>query len=335
MKVQVFRFGIDTIRFNFKSDFRSPIFDSFFLGLSENSNQKFGVLFMGYEFTVTCAIQSNMMSLYFEFEGDGVFCLTKIIDGGIVRSISYVATFYGAFFYIDALDQFLLKFMKQYKSSLSLSRLDLCLDVNVSTSTLWKSHKSQFRKKQRIENGNHLETFYLGAKKGNKKHFIRVYDKKLDSQKKGKFHLFMNYMEEEVVTRVEVQVNIKSLEAMKVSLHKVIEYEKARLVNEKEGQKFLQSVFASCCINTRSTCFPILKSIDVAKVERIVTAIDTTKRKPTDQIEKVPYIRDFLSRARRIQEMKFDPIELIKAHLEPFQEQVRTPSPSTQCDYGS
>lgn len=317
MEVRVFRNGIDTIRFNLDDTFQSPIFDSMFRGFSLNSNQKFGVQFMGHEFSVLSRIQSNMQTLYFEYAGDSVFCISKMLDGGIVRGISHVVTFYGALFYIPDLDQFLSGFISHYLPRLSLSRLDLYLDVNIPVGALWKHHVTQFQKKYRIEKSGKLETFYLGSKSNNKKHFIRVYDKKLDSQKKGKFHLFFEYLKEEIVTRIEVQLHVKSLQTMQITPAVILDYENRRLAHSLEAEHRLHSVFASCCIKKSGTLFPQLRSLDLAKVENIQTATYTGRVEDMALLDQVPYLKDFKTRAERIRQMHIDPLAFLQRSLPP------------------
>jgi len=323
MKPQVFRFGIDTIRLNIDEDCDSPVLSQMFKGLSESSNAKYGIYFLEYEFDVIeTYVQKNNAMIIFAYCGDPVFSIKKIFVGGVIKDISYQITVYGACFCIDDLNEFLFKLITRYKNYLSVSRLDLCLDCDVPVEVLWKKHKTQFRKKLPFINGKKIESFYLGAKKGQKKHYICVYDKKLDSKNKGKFHLFFEYLKKPLVTRIEVKMFTKSIKAMRITPQLILDYERARLSRFVFHKNNLHTFFSSCCLNPRSTCFLPLKDIDIAKVPLLITSTYTGKVEDLELINQVPYLKGFITRANRIEQMHIDPIALLQHSLQPPQEQV-------------
>lgn len=325
MKPQVFHFGIDTIRLNIDENCDSPVLEYMFEGLSEGSNAKYGFNFLDFNFDVVeTYIKKNSALIQFAYGGDPIFSVLKIYNGGTIQNMSYQVTFYGACFYINDLDELLSKFIMRYKNHLSVSRLDLCLDCDVPVEKLWKRHKTQFRKKLPWINGEKIETFYLGAKKGNKKHYICVYDKRLDSKQKGKFHLFFEYLKKPLVTRIEVKMFTKTIKTMGITPQLILDYEKARRSDFVFHKNSLHSIFASCCLNPRSTCFLPLKNIDIAKVPLLKTSTLTVKVLDLGLIDQVPYLKGFITRASRIQQMHIDPIALLQANLPPLEDQVRT-----------
>jgi len=301
-QVQILRFGVDTLRFNFNARFQGYFFETLFSGLSVNSDEKYDVLFFGYRVTLYYSETKSKRILQVHYFGDAIMCIERILDTGAARSLSYTVTFYAAYFYIKELSLLLPNFIRRYKTSMTVSRCDLALDVLCTVGSLWRNHTTKVQKKVTWKRGKKLETFYLGSKTNNKRHFIRVYDKKLDSKKKGKFHLFMEYLNQrKPVTRVEAQLNVISCNEFSLLPEHFIS------PGGMEGK--LWSVFQYICFNVSATNFFIIP------VEKTKTVHKGTKAK-VFSLDKVPYARTMLGYARRLKEYGFDPIEYLRINLE-------------------
>lgn len=300
-EVAALRFGVDTVRFNFSPDFSAVVFDLMFEGLSVNSPQNDNLSFMGRKVTGFFAQTRSKKILQLQYEGDMVICVEKILDAGIARSLAYTVTFYAAFFYIPSLEGMLESFLRVYGVHAKVSRVDLALDVLASVDDLWKSHRTKAQKKYVIRKAEKIETFYLGPKANNKRHFIRVYDKKLDSQKKGKFHLFASYFLEDMpVSRIEVQINVLSVSHFRIQPTDITES------TECSGRMW--EVFRDCCMNESGTDFAILPFASVRKKLSSPAQVQ-------EFLDELPYARRMLGYARRLQEHGFDPVEYLRAHL--------------------
>lgn len=300
-EVQALRFGIDTVRFNFLEGYRSNIFEKLFEGLSLNSPQNDKLVFMGYEMTGLFAQTRAKKILQLQFEGDIVICIEQIIEAGLITKMSYTVTFYAAYFYITDLKGLLDRFIQQYKNNMKVSRVDIALDVLTSVDSLWQTHKTKAQKKNIFRKGDEIETFYLGPKANNKRHFIRVYNKKLDSARKGKFHLFASYFLESLpVSRIEVQINSLSVITFNIKCSDISESV------SMSGR--IWEIFKECCMNTSGTDFGILPFQKTSK--QISTAKDVSSF-----LNELPYAKRMLGYARRLQEYGFDPIEYLREHL--------------------
>jgi hypothetical protein len=312
----VYYFGLDFVRFNFDNDFEAVYFESLFEGMSHNSDKKFQVPFCGKLFDIKYGDTRSAKFLYLEYFGDSVIHIQKVLDGGMVRSISYVVTFYSAFFYIEEIGDVLTEFIRRYREHMTVSRVDVALDTNLPTNFLWDTHRTQFKKKQVYEKDDRIETFYLGAKTNNKTHFIRVYDKKLDSQKKGKWHLFLPYLKQQTVTRIEVQYNILSCKNCGLDIDRIHDsFVMGRAQALYPTQSPLWIPFASCCRNSNGTFLAGLDAIDQGKAQTIT--FTKSKEKQIDDLDALPYARIMLGYAKRLQDQGFDVIEYLRPRLSP------------------
>jgi len=301
-EVEIIRFGVDTVRFNFSEKFYGAFFEALFSGMSLNSNQKNNVNFFGSLVDVYFSETAAKKILQIHYCGDAIMCIEKILDSGAARSLSYTVTFYAAYFYISSLKFLLPDFVRRYGHNMTVSRCDLALDVLCTVGKLWRSHKTKAQKKNVWKKGRKIETFYLGSKTGNKRHFIRVYDKKLDSRKKGKFHLFMSYLEQKKpVSRIEAQLNVISCNEFTLLPEHFLKTE------GMEGK--LWSVFQYVCMNESATSFSIVPI-------PLVKSVHTLKKQTVFSLDKVPYARTMLGYARRLKEYGFDPIEYLRINLE-------------------
>ena len=161
---------------------------------------------------------------------------------------------YGTFFYTSLRDDFLRNLITTFQNDIFISRADLALDIEMSVNDfLNNGWLTQFKKIETRENGDKIETKYFGNRSDtNKRHFIRVYDKKLDSSKKNKLELHYFYLKFQDVTRIEAQVN--SLSCKEFGFHK----DAMRIFD----RKYLESVFTSICINKSGTFFNALEKLD-------------------------------------------------------------------------
>lgn len=300
-KKAVYDFGLDFVRFSFCEGFESPLFDSLFHGLSQNSAQAFDRQFFDESFTIQLAQDSRQrVSVILQFLSDGVIHVEKVRDVGIAKKNPYFVTFYSNFFYIPEMRQVLNAFMRRYDGEFQVSRVDLAYDVNCSVQELWDCHRTQYKKKQTYKGIEGLETFYLGAKAYNKKHFIRVYNKKLDSQKKGKFHLFAEYLSMSQVTRVELQMNVLSCRNYSIEPSDILDLHNTK--SRKGAFKTrLWEVYRSCCLNASGTDFPILPS-----QSDMVHLVPLQRKKKNSVLDELKYAKIMLGYARTLHNQGFD-----------------------------
>lgn len=301
---QILHFGIDYLRLNYNAAFEAVAYESMFSGLSANSPQKNVVLF-GVPLQATLTENAAKRIITLQYYGDAVMCIEKITDGGVVRVVSWTATFYSSFFYIEPVDEILTKTLKTHKEYITISRIDLALDTSCTVNELWDCHTTIAQKKQRIEDGQTIQTFYLGAKAKNKRHFIRVYDKRLDSTKKGKFHLFLNYLAEETVSRIELQVNALSVRTFGIEPLHVLEF---RSIPPEKS--FLWSVYRRCCLNKSTTDFSCIPGKKLKITRRRGKKLDEKKL-----LEELPYANVMLGYAKRLHNHGFDVLGYLRDHL--------------------
>ena len=96
----------------------------------------------------------------------------------------------------------------RYRNS-PLKRFDICIDLLVPIEKLSRFfHPLSQRGATFRGEGGSLETQYIGEKKKsrNKRHIIRIYDKKKDIIAKGKDSLYHDYLLHQDITRIELEV---------------------------------------------------------------------------------------------------------------------------------
>lgn len=243
----------------------------------------------------------------------------------MIRSMSFSLTFEGTFFAIPELLPFLVTFTKRFLNSLSVSRIDIALDCSVKTEVLWKWKRTQFRFNEVIRDRGYIETFYLGKKIGNKKYFIRVYDKKIDSMNKGKYALFHHYLSKDIVTRIEAEVHTITAKVLGITPQVLLEYVQACIAGEEDGLKPLEQWFASLCINEQGTCFYSLRGLALSQSTKLTTAKFTGR---SEAIERGRYVRTMLAYATRLHHDGFDVIGYLSEKLVPLN---GTSSKSSNC----
>ncbi|MBU1123275.1 hypothetical protein KJ652_01685 [Patescibacteria group bacterium] len=312
MKTKVLRFGIDYLQLNLCKGFRGNTFSYLFEGFSDNSNQKYDVEFLGRKYDLSYIENRQQKQIFFSCGRYNVFRLAKNLDMGISGSVPYVFTFYGTYFYLYELEDVIIKFLKMYGEYLIVSRLDICLDVNVKVDTLWKWKRTQFRKNNVVRDGKRFESFYLGKKGNNKKYFIRVYDKKIEMKSKCKFMLTPEYLKEPVVTRIEPEIHTMTCGVLGITPQKLLKYCECRLSGDESGLHGLEEWFASLCMNNRGTYFYSLRGLSISTAKRLTTAKFTGRSK---EIEKTRYVKTMLSYAKRLHESGFDVIGFLTENL--------------------
>lgn len=307
-KPVVYEFTPDHLRLNVDITYKGEFLNSLFNGYSLNSPQQYGVTIFGHVFDTYYAEHAGLKKiLYLDYLGDKLIIIEKIVDGGMVQNVSYQITFHATFFYIEELQDILVNFINEYLPYLTVSRLDIALDTNVTVSEIWLTAKTRFQNFWPIIKRWKCETAYFGNKMNNSRHFIRVYDKKADTRKKGKTHIFGDYMDRDVVTRIEVQINIDSCKELGITPMNVLD------------RKRMYEIFKSICLNPEATNFPQIPRNGGQFIKR-------NKRKKvvrTDDLEKLFYLRLFYAYARRLDDLGLDVLKMVKTHLEDYRSQPR------------
>jgi len=146
----------------------------------------------------------------------------------------------------------------------------------------------------------------------NKKHYFRVYDKKLDSAKKKKFQLYMHYLQmKRPVTRIEVQMNVQTCDATNISVTDILELQQTDFYKGFSGGAW--KIFTKLAANPDSTCFdhilPLLKA---------GARLHLKKRVKRDLVltDLVPYARVMLGYAKNLKQIGFDPVRFLSEELE-------------------
>lgn len=300
---EILHFGIDTIRFNFVPKFEGHYFKFLFEGLSLNSNINNNVRFFDLPVQIQYSQTENKKVLNLSYFGDSIICIEWILDGGAAMERSFVVIFYSAYFYIPEIKSLLKDFVIKYSSQMKLSRLDICMDLRCTVNQLWDCHRTKAQKKSIIKNGDKIQTFYLGSKVRNDRHYIRVYDKKLDSSKKGKFHLFMDYFLEPHVARIELQINSVSI--------RTFDLEPLHIIDDRPMKEtYLWKVFQRACFNESVTNF------DIVPVEKTKQKLVNTKwDRDFLVLDELPYAAVMLGYAKRLKEKGFDVISYLQRKL--------------------
>lgn len=98
-------------------------------------------------------------------------------------------------------------FLQWYFDLYKCYRFDICLDINMDINLVLSDFNdlntgTEFKKKWNIE----TRYIWESNKYRNKRQIIRIYDKILDITKKNKHKLYKEYLAEEYVTRLELEV---------------------------------------------------------------------------------------------------------------------------------
>jgi len=308
-------FGCDYLRLTFGDMYESGILDRFFFGLSANSNEKSDQYFLGtrgFKFHALFFLDKKVG--IFSYKNTTVIEITKMLNSGALKNCSWMVTFYSSAFHIDEMKPVICKALRLWNGKCRISRCDIAIDLVCSVNELYESRITNFRKEQIIANGGVIETFYLGAKVKNKKHFLRVYDKKLDSQKKGKFGLFGHYIKRsEPITRVEAEVRVQSCDQYGIMVEDILEVLE-RKPSELFGSKLFR-VLLSVSANPDGTF--LSRIADLRKKTGVVLLRQRKigKKKLDDDLTKIKYARVMLGYARNLRLSGFDPIAFLKKEI--------------------
>jgi len=197
------------------------------------------------------------VSVHFSHSGDGdqiafifqnkdkIAVIQKVTSRSQLRvrlgyKYDYRISFYGAFWSLVRLQKivvedflgFILRDVESGNVRHSLSRLDLCGDIaNISPNEIIDGIRGdpQHKKKLTIYGQSHdkndAETIDYGRKRT--AWFARVYNKLIETAKKGKQRYFPDYFEhEKQVTRLEVQLNSAPLQQYKIELKDLLSIER-------------------------------------------------------------------------------------------------------------
>lgn len=308
LKCEVYRRGIDTLRFNFGRKFNAYLFNEMFKGLSANSPQRYGYDFLGYPVNLIYSMANGkrILTLTTE-EGDVIMMienqLVTSIDSGYVP---WVFEFKGAFFYTEGVKDMFNKFINLFGLVMTVGRCDLCMDVSASTNQVIDHCVTKAVFSSEFNDRDKIETKYLGRKSHNQRHFIRVYDKRLDSQDKKKFKYFMNYLKLPVVTRIELQINSLSCKRYGVTPKNILELYNAS-VSEIDNCYLWSNVMRECCFNYYQTCFE-LECVPVI-CEKVYTGEISDDGEVIDRIR---YLKRFINHADKLHEMGFDVVKMLQ-----------------------
>lgn len=182
--------------------------ESLFLGMDfENSNQSFFENFSctkveNPKFEYQIVFSQNNITLFSYFKG-------KRLKSNI-RTKDYVAIYSGCFrvLGIEWVTNILLSyFLIQERNN--LRRFDICFDFNISIEIiLSKFQKVEQRGSDFYGSLWEVQTRYIWEKKSskNKRNLIRIYNKKDDILSKWKNALYQDYLLEDSMTRIELEV---------------------------------------------------------------------------------------------------------------------------------
>lgn len=302
---EIVRFDLDFAKMIFNSEKEYPFLDSLFWGLSANSNIT-SLNFFGINFDCMLIQNANMDVLILNYNSVPVIHVEKIKDTGIIKKISHTVIFYGLFFMIEDIQEIFPKFLKKY-SDQKITRIDLALDIPEEINAfLKKGIKTRYKKSTRFGENlktKEVETVYFGAKGcTNKRHFIRVYNKLKDTEKKSKMQYYLPYFEFDNVTRIELQMN-----SLSCNLYDIKPLD---LLNKKR----LTDLFHSCCINPNATFFKALSKYKLDENCRSGFLVPRRIKK-SEILDQMRYAKTFLAYGQTLFEQGFDVYGFLSKNL--------------------
>ena len=200
---QIIGFSIDFVRF--RSSFILPIAErGFSLTNTTNTN-----IYRENNFVFTRSITAHSIASAILNFNDTPIISIRILDDGIAEYC-----YYGAFFTLGFLSYMLYDIISY--DNPRITRLDLALDVRTSVDSVLSSCFS-LSQSPRVsftdQTGNTTTAYIFGQKNsGNKYGFTRIYNKKLDTEKKGKSYLYEHHKNEPIVTRIESEIRSRYLD---------------------------------------------------------------------------------------------------------------------------
>lgn len=188
-------------------------------------------------------------------------------------------------------------FLKWYFKLTKCFRFDICIDINIDISLIlnefnelktWKEYKKSWK----------IETRYIwdSNKYRNKRQIIRVYNKILDIQEKSKNKLYKEYLVEDFVTRIELEV--RSELARNISPHDIF--------NEKN----LTWIFKNY-LKKHTNLFNISEIKDISLYRKPEKAINQEEYQWTFYRDRRK--RVYLWHARSIYELWYCPVRILLA----------------------
>lgn len=158
--------------------------------------------------------------------------------------IQYLTNLYGQKNAFKFLKDFILDNFDSLKICMIPRRLDLCFDIPTSKKEIYElaiKNKVNFTTElNKTKRANNIpQTMYIGNKTLNPhKPVLRIYDKILDSTKKGKMHLYPFFKGASDVTRLEIEFNAKPLQALAKNTH-ILEWDNLLSYSNFENIKSL------------------------------------------------------------------------------------------------
>ena len=200
---EIIGFNIDFVRF--RTSFILPIFNRA-LNLTNTTNTN---IYRENDFVFTRITSAHSIASGILALNDTPIINIRVLGDGIAEY-----SYYGAFFTLGFLSYMLYDIL-HYENP-RITRLDLALDVRVSVDetvnnnfTLSTPPRVTF-----TDNKGGTTTAYIFGQKnsGNKYGFTRIYNKKLDTEKKGKAYLYEHHKNEPIVTRIESEIRSRYLD---------------------------------------------------------------------------------------------------------------------------
>jgi len=255
LPVSYYYFGIDTLRINLCKCDRLQTLDRLLFGLSVGSPMNYDIKFFGFNMTALYTEHADKYILILQYDNHPVVCIDYLLVPRLKDDARYVVTFYGAYFYLPEIKKILTNFISVYYDYCVISLCDICLDLNTTTDKLLQHDyfSTTARHKAVYSKDDHIETYYIGRVR-TQRHWIIVYDKKLDTKKKGKEELFLKYMSEENVTRIELKIHSLSCKVFGITQQDVLDCYNAKSFND---DILLYKIFKQQCCNYNKTCFNI------------------------------------------------------------------------------
>jgi len=252
---KLFRYSVDYLRLNLPKLTAQMDAEGLFEGLSSNSLEK-EYRYLGFDTDLLLSGGNAVMFRMDSALGRPVAEMKrKLLPTG---ELIYQFSFYSTYFQFPELKPFMVAVVARYGGA-RVSRVDLALDTDMSVQSLWESKKTSFQKRSHyFEAENWMSTFYLGSKSFNKHHFIRVYDKILDTEKKKKQMIFPEIfsVEDRVYTRIEIQCEVETCKRLGVSVEDVVGFE--RTPKEDVFKTKLWESFKTLAFNPHTTDFGFL-----------------------------------------------------------------------------
>jgi len=327
-------FGCDYLRLAFGDGYKSGLIDRLFDGLSENSNIKQNQIFFGLEgFQLTALFFADKKVGILSWNNTSIMEFSISLKAGARSNCNLLISYYSAIFHIPELKEFIIRSLNIWKENGRVSRCDLAADIVCPVSDFFKD--VFYWKKVIDEDGNNIldeegkiqweialfntqfkkyyiigkETFYLGSKAKNHNHFIRVYDKKLDSNKKGKFGIFGHYIKmKQPVTRCEVEMHYESCKDYKITVLDILEW-----LHENKKHALRTRIFQvllSTCGNARGTLFSRIANLQ----KRNVILMQSRKNRPAqldDDLIRIKYAKTMFGFAKNLRTAGYDPVKFL------------------------